>query len=219
MLEALKSFVVLQAVTPRGDGLYLTQAVIYEQSGLVLAEYDVIEQFETDPLLLATGLYQVEIFNGVSVDPTYVSVEQIAAFTDLNVMVFKLIDEGPWPFAELLGASSLKPEDDVYAIGINERERYSSGPSTAPESTGPQILHGKIISVEPNDGVIEIEHTVDLAGYTGTSPLFNRDGRLIGMNMRSARVMGPDGFEPHTFAVAVGDYAEQINFLVGLAVQ
>ncbi len=196
---AAQAFVEIQFYSGGVDGGFVTQAISISSTGLVLSR---LEEVAADELRFGSvNIYQAAIAIPDTVERLHVPIRKLETFPVENLLLFLLRQNSFWRFVEVTGTATVEPGDDVYSLGIHEVERFSR--STAADTTGPQILAGTVVSVETKDGLIEIQHSTNLATIPGTGPLLDRNGRLIGFNTRASRKLGPNGFEPLAFATAV----------------
>lgn len=204
--NASNAFVDIQFDSGGEDGLSIAQGILTSDSGFVLATDEDIARFERRFGVQST--YQAAISIPESIERMYLPIRVVESFPELNLTILELAPGPLRPFVEIAETNTTKPGDQVYSIGIHELARVFG--STAADSSGPLVLGGTVISVELNEGRVEIEHATNLAEMPGAGPLLDSEGRLVGFNIRASRSLGPDGFEPRAFAISVDEFRKVI---------
>lgn len=89
-----------------------------------------------------------------------------------DIAVMKILDAGPWPFAEMASSAGIRQGDPCMMIAY-------------PESTGlplPSIRYGRVTDPRDQHGFVVSDCTMEVGDSGG--PVFDMDGRVIGLNSR-----------------------------------
>jgi serine protease Do len=150
--KAMKSTVALIAEATGASG----SGVVTSADGMILTAAHVVE-----------GVEEVQV---VFPDGKQVKGKVLGANLSKDIGLVKIEDEGPWPFMERGESKPLKAGDWVIALG------HSAGFDPA---RTPPVRFGRVISKGP--GTFLTTDCTLIGGDSG-GPLFNLDGKLIGIH-------------------------------------
>ena len=159
--------------------------VITDADGLILTAAHVVQG--TDRILV------------VFPDGKQVQGKVLGANYSKDIAMVRIIDEGPWPFVPLGGSKSLDAGDWVIALG------HSAGFDPA---RTPPVRFGRVISKGP--GAFLTTDCTLIGGDSG-GPLFDLDGRLVGIHSSIGRSLtnnnhaGIDGFREDWDRILAGE--------------
>lgn len=145
----------LNAVVAIADGVGAGSGVVVSEDGLV---------YTAGHVMVGKGEYTIFFPDG----RTARAVPK-GKNLDIDAGVVQIIDPGPWPFVEIGKAKSLQPGDWVVSLG------HSGGFELGRK---PPVRTGRIL----NFSQTQIETDAVLIGGDSGGPLFDLDGKLIGIH-------------------------------------